>query len=172
MDINKIKALLEKYLEGNCSLEEEQTLQQFFNEAEVPLELSDWQVYFNSIATVKQATLSEDFDKQVLHKIDTSEKPTTSETILKTSNWKTDFQLVTAAALIGALLFFMQLADEMTKPPITNEVALTKQEFIEAKKAYVEALQIMQFVCKQPLLNIKRVNQIDNKIKRKKNEIL
>lgn len=181
MDINKIKALLEKYLDGNCSLSEEQTLQQFFKEAEVSAELQDWQVYFNSIATIKQAPISENFDDLVLDEIDKSVVPAASKkrkTIFKIPNWKADFQLVAAAAIIGALLFFMQLVNEITKPPVTNNVALTEQELKEAKKAYVEALQIMQFVSekfnkgKEPLLKIKRVNKINNKIKRKKNEIL
>ena len=43
MELNKIEQLLNKYLEGETSLTEEQTLQEFFNSSQVPSHLLSYQ---------------------------------------------------------------------------------------------------------------------------------
>jgi hypothetical protein len=53
MELNKIEQLLEKYLEGETSLNEEQLLQEFFNSKHVPSHLLSYQPLFNYFMTAK-----------------------------------------------------------------------------------------------------------------------
>ena len=53
MELNKIEQLLNKYLEGETSLTEEQTLQEFFNSSQVPSHLLSYQPLFNYFSNAK-----------------------------------------------------------------------------------------------------------------------
>jgi len=59
MELNKIEQLLDKYLEGETSLNEEQTLQEFFNSKQVPSHLLSYQPLFNYFSNAKTEVYSQ-----------------------------------------------------------------------------------------------------------------
>jgi hypothetical protein len=73
MELQKIEQLLDKYWDGDTSLEEEQVLQNFFTEEEVPEHLQGVATLFRKFKTDRQfKTLDDDFDETVIHTIEKS----------------------------------------------------------------------------------------------------
>ncbi len=70
MDYNSINNLLDKYWEGQTSLEEEQQLKNYFNQTEIAEEHLVYQGLFQEFDTNAQLELSDDFDKKLFQKID------------------------------------------------------------------------------------------------------
>lgn len=64
MDYKHIKAMLERYFQGNSSLQEEEQLRQYFQQADVQPELKQYQALFHFFVVEKQEQTSTDFDQQ------------------------------------------------------------------------------------------------------------
>lgn len=173
MDIDEIKILLDRYIEGNSSLEEEQLLGQFFtqNKEPIPDEWKQYVVYFKHIEEAKDIEPTKNIEELVLSKIE-DDQPS-----IKKMNWVNDLWIVAAAAIVGGLLFMMNVVNEMTQPA-NQDIVTVEYEEKEIKQAYKEAIQIMQFVSeklnkgKKPLQEIKRIKNINNKIKKRKYETI
>ncbi|MEM9918242.1 MAG: hypothetical protein AAF990_09120 [Bacteroidota bacterium] len=75
MDYNLITALLEKYWEGNTSLEEEQQLRAYFNGADVAPELLPYQPLFQFFKEEKQAELPADFESRLSKQLQVPVRP-------------------------------------------------------------------------------------------------
>ena len=59
-----IQSLLDKYMEGSTTLEEEDTLLQYFSQGDVPAEWEDYRLLFAEIESMRPATVSpQDEDK-------------------------------------------------------------------------------------------------------------
>ena len=57
MEFNEVKILVEKYLDGNTSLEEEKLLSQYFSQCEVlPDEFRSMKMLFTSLNEIREAT--------------------------------------------------------------------------------------------------------------------
>jgi len=173
MDINEIKILLDRYLEGNSSLEEEKLLQEFFsqNKQQIPDEWKHYVAYFKHIEETKKVEPSKNIEELVLAKIEDTPP------VIKKMKWVEDLWIVAAAAIVGGLLFMMNVVQEMTKPVNGDSITVEYKEE-EIQKAYKEAVHIMQFVSeklnkgRKPLQEIKRIENINNKIKQRKYETL
>ena len=64
MDYKHIKAILERYFQGNSSLQEEEQLRQYFQRADVHPELKPYQGLFRFFVAEKQEQTSAEFDQQ------------------------------------------------------------------------------------------------------------
>jgi len=70
MDYKKVNELLEKYFEGESSLQEEAILSSYFNQPEVAAELKEYQSLFQYFEEEKSIQLSDDFENRLLEKIE------------------------------------------------------------------------------------------------------
>lgn len=59
MNSNRIEKLIEQYLEGNTSLEDEKELKKYFTSAEVPSHLAQFKTLFGYYVTSKKDTTKE-----------------------------------------------------------------------------------------------------------------
>ena len=66
MDYKYIEQLIDRYFEGETTLEEEHILREFFAQGSVPGHLRQWQQFFRSEAELTSAHLDEQFDSRVL----------------------------------------------------------------------------------------------------------
>ena len=70
MDYKYIEQLIERYWNGETSLEEEQILRAFFHQKEIPASLFRYKVFFTYEDIEKQKGLGDDFDAKILKKIE------------------------------------------------------------------------------------------------------
>lgn len=81
MDYKYIQQLLERYWEGETSIEEEQILRSFFSQKEVPADLKRYQPLFAFAAKQQEKeVLGKDFDERILAIIDQEEEELTATT--------------------------------------------------------------------------------------------
>lgn len=75
MDYKIIKTLLDKYFDGETSLQEEQQLQAYFRQPEVHPSLRSYQPMFQFFHTEQERQLNMDFETRLLEKLQQMEKP-------------------------------------------------------------------------------------------------
>ena len=73
MDYKYIEQLLERYWACETSLQEEQILRTFFQQAEVPAHLMPYKAVFDVQQEQAESTLGEDFDARMLQMVDNDE---------------------------------------------------------------------------------------------------
>ena len=66
MDYKYIEQLVDRYFEGETTLEEEQILRKFFAQEELPEHLRQWQPLFSAEVALSAAHLDESFDERIL----------------------------------------------------------------------------------------------------------
>jgi hypothetical protein len=82
MEYNEIKNLLDKYLAGETSQEEEKALSQYFAQANVHADFEEWKPLFNYFSSEKNLTVSDDFDEKILSQIQPK------QSAIKTIHWR------------------------------------------------------------------------------------
>lgn len=65
MDYNTIKALLDRYFEGETSLEEESLLRQYFQQEDIPAEWANYQSLFQFFQREGEKGTSPEFDEKL-----------------------------------------------------------------------------------------------------------
>lgn len=101
MDYKYINQLLNRYWDGETSLEEEDILRAFFSQDNVPAELMRYKPLFCYEATqAKRDVLGDDFDARILAAI-TERKPVKAQVISMGQRFK---PLLKAAAMVAILL--------------------------------------------------------------------
>jgi len=96
MDYKYIEQLLERYWEGETTLQEEAILRTFFNQKDVPADLMKYKSFFD--CGLQEETLDDDFDARILSSIG-QEEPQVR--IISLSRLKPLFK---AAAVVAILL--------------------------------------------------------------------
>lgn len=129
MDYKYINQLLNRYWEGETSLEEEDILRAFFSQDNVPAELMRYKPLFCYEATqAKRDVLGDDFDARVLAAI-TERKPVKAQVISMGQRFK---PLLKAAAMVAILLTLgnaMQVPfSRSSSDPISNYDGYYKPE--------------------------------------------
>ncbi len=66
MDYKYIEQLVDRYFEGETTLEEEQILRKFFNQNQLPEHLRQWQPLFQAEQQLAQAHLDESFQERIM----------------------------------------------------------------------------------------------------------
>ncbi len=66
MDYKYIEQLIDRYFDGETTLEEEHILREFFSQEELPEHLRQWQPLFKGERELASAHLTEAFDERIL----------------------------------------------------------------------------------------------------------
>ena len=98
MDYRYIEQLLERYWEGETTLQEEAILRAFFSQEDVPASLMKYKSLFD--CGLQEETLSDDFDARILSSIGQEEEPK-AKIVTLASRLKPLFK---AAAIVAILL--------------------------------------------------------------------
>lgn len=138
MDYKNINHLLEKYWEGETSLQEEETLQQYFNNGSVKPEHEEFKSLFAFFKEEKEITVSNDFEKRFLEKIE--QAPTSKPAIVKKLNWSYTIRTIAAIGIIllGAVFLiknFSEPTENLYAGRDNVKVINDEKEAYEATKA-------------------------------------
>lgn len=139
MDYKIINNLLEKYWEGESSLQEEESLKQYFNNGNVAPELEQYKSLFQFFKEEQDVMISDDFEKRFLVAIENEQKVIPAK--VRKLSWMTTIRSIAAVGilLMGAVFVFQNLekpkADVWAKYEVEDE-----QAAIEATKAALALL--------------------------------
>lgn len=135
MKTKEIKKLLQKYFEGESSLEEERILQTYFTAGNVAEELSEYAGFFGGIAQLAKVSGESEIENEVMDHILENEHR-------EKTRFRQMWQMVTgvAAAIIivmGGFLIFQEqqkpFADTYKNPDRAYEVAAQTLQFVSEK---------------------------------------
>ena len=129
MDYNNIRKLLDKYWEGQSSVEEEIQLRDFFSGTDVPEDLKSYQPLFQFFQIEKDKNLSGDFDQRLIQQLKSSQKP-------KANVRRLPYYLMRVAAaalLLFSIYFVNQQWTQDTYDPVAEE--MTPEEVYAQTKA-------------------------------------
>ncbi|HMQ49940.1 MAG TPA: hypothetical protein PKA00_21065 [Saprospiraceae bacterium] len=98
MDNKRINTLIDRYFEGETSLQEEAQLRRYFSQDEVPAELEKYQTLFQYFSGEAQAELGQDFDERLFQQIEALDKkqPISAQAKIRSLH----FYLVRVAAVV------------------------------------------------------------------------
>ena len=99
MDYKYIEQLLERYWQGETTLQEEAILRAFFSQDDVPASLMKYKSLFD--CGLQEETLGDDFDARILDSIGEDEKEPKAKVVLWSSRLMPLFK---AAAVVAILL--------------------------------------------------------------------
>ena len=135
-----MKALIEKYFEGETSVEEEARLRAYFNDGEVAEELKIYQPLFEHFSQEQSQVLAEDFDEKLFQKMEAQEAK-----IVRMQSWPRQLLRVAAAAavLVVGVIAFNQL-----NPPQPQHASIdwSKYEITDEKVAYEETVKALKLL--------------------------
>ncbi len=139
MDYKNINHLLEKYWEGETSLQEEETLQQYFNHGNVAPQLEQFKSLFQYFKEEQDVMISDDFEKRLLEQIENEPKVVSAK--VRKLSWMTSIRTIAAVGilLMGAVFVFQNIEPEKTDVWAKYEIE-DEQEAIEATKAALALL--------------------------------
>jgi len=112
MKTQTIKNLLDKYFEGETTLQEETQLRQYFNQEEVDPSLLHYQPLFQYFKKAEQVQLSNDFESQLFAKIDQQARPTARIRPM----WRSALRIAAAVAVLVAVYFLLPLQPQQSEP--------------------------------------------------------
>lgn len=145
--IQHIKNLLEKYWEGETTFVEEETLQAFFANEEIPTELLPFKILFQAKTIVKEATISDDFDDKLFAQLEDEQQDAKVISIQeKQSNEIKKLRWIAGIAASIALLLAVYIVMPRVDTTQVAETELTKEEHKEAMKAYKQTKAALLFV--------------------------
>jgi len=135
-----MKALIEKYFEGETSLEEEAMLRDYFNNGQVEEELSAYQPLFQYIANEQEQALSDDFEEQLFQRLEA-----TSPKIVQMRLWPRQVMRIAAvAAVLLVAMIFLQKTN--TTQAQQAAVDWSKYEITDEQQAYDETVKALKLL--------------------------
>lgn len=152
MELQKINELLEKYWNGNTSLEEEQMLTQYFRDNEVPARLKGVAALFCQFEAGRQTEVPDkDFDDQVLQKISQVEpakvRSLPQRMLPQRQPLHGQLWLKIAAILLifltAGLLWLNQADREL---PVAEQTETTQDTYQDPQQAYEQTRQALLLV--------------------------
>lgn len=134
-----MKALIEKYFEGETTLEEEAQLRQYFNSGEVDEALKEFQPMFRFFASEQKTTVSEGFDEALLQKLQPEAK------LVQLRSWPRQLLRIAAvgAVLVAAMIF---LRKPNGGPSQQAAVDWSKYEITDEQVAYDETVKALRLL--------------------------
>ncbi|MCB0518647.1 MAG: hypothetical protein H6577_22365 [Lewinellaceae bacterium] len=135
-----MKDLIEKYFDGETSLEEEAQIVEYFNGGHVADELRQYAPLFHHFKREKQLAVSQDFDQKLFEKMEG--KP--ARGIVRMRFWQSPALRIAAIGimLLGAYLFFRPAATPHGQQAINWE----KYEIKDEQVAYEETVKALRLV--------------------------
>lgn len=139
MDYKNINHLLEKYWEGETSLQEEESIKQYFNNGKVAPELEQYKSLFQYFKEEQDVMISDDFEKRLLEQIENEQKVVPAK--VRKLSWMTSVRAIAAVGIIlmAAVFVFQNMEGEEKDVWAQYEVE-DEQEAIEATKAALALL--------------------------------
>lgn len=139
MEYKNINHLLEKYWEGETSLQDEETLKHYFNNGKVAPELEQYQSLFQYFKEEQDVIISDDFEKRLLKQIENEQKVVSAK--VRKLSWMTSIRTIAAVGIIlmGAVFVFQNLQPVETDVWAKYEVE-DEQEAIKATRAALALL--------------------------------
>ena len=136
-----MKALIEKYFEGETSLEEEATLRDYFKDGQVAEELKQYQPLFQHFASERMQTVSSDFDAVLFQKMEAG----THEKVVRMRTWPRQImRLAAVGAVLVAAMIFLQKSNYMQAQQAA--VDWSKYEVKDEKVAYDETVKALKLL--------------------------
>ncbi len=134
-----MKALIEKYFEGETSLEEEAQIRAYFNGEAVDNELKAYQPLFQYFANEGELALSDDFDEKLFQKMEQ-----TAVKVVQLRTWPR--QLLRIAAVGAVLVAAMIYLWKPSQPLQQAAVDWSKYEITDERQAYEETVKALKLV--------------------------
>ncbi len=141
-----MKALIEKYFEGETSLEEEAKLRDYFNDGpqsgeQVAEELKEYQPMFQHFATEREQVLSDDFDEALFLKMEAA----SDAKIVQMRTWPRQLiRIAAVGAVLMASMIFLQKSN--TTQAQQASVDWSKYEIKDEKVAYEETVKALKLL--------------------------
>ncbi len=171
MTLAEIKILVEKYFEGETSLQEEALLSDYFNGVDVVAELKQYQPLFQFFKGEKTVVLSEKATEKIL----ATPKPTRHLNILRGGGRSKGLWWRAAAAvlIIGVSSYFIANRFEgfKTKRLAENSRIKVYDETDDAQKAYDEVQAALKLVSKKMKKGTDETTQSMKKVKHVTDEV-
>lgn len=140
MDLQKIKALLEKYYSGESSLEEEEILRTYFTQADVIPELQpDKDIFMFNLEQKSEQDNMPDMSEQIWRAIEEDNLPKTISMKQKVVYWS----LRVAAGIVVLLASFFLLKNQVQEENQSNKITDT---YNNPEEAYKQAKQTLLYV--------------------------
>jgi len=133
MNNQNIRQLLDRYFEGETSLEEEAAIKQYFRGEQIDPELKPFQPLFQYLEAERQPALSDDFEQRVLEKIKAPRR--------LQIGWL--YRVAAAAAIIAGIVFFFPRQEEPAGPIAINWEQYEPETEEEALAQATAALQLL-----------------------------
>lgn len=155
MELNQIKQLLEKYYDGQTSLDEEQLLKDFFRYRPVPTELeTDKALFLHLTSESKTLPINSTLEQKLETWIDQQEP---KGKMVSLTSWR--FRIAGVAAML-AIVFTCYFTVFRPK----NDTVAMKDTYKNPEVAYAEAKRTMLYISQQlnkgtqPLSNVEKLN--------------
>ena len=131
MDYNNIRKLLDKYWEGESTVQEETQLREFFTSADVPEDLKTFQPLFQFFQLEQDKNLNGAFDQRLIQKLKSSEKRTVKVRTIP-------YYLMRIAAvglLLVSIYFVNDQWNQNAAEPMASEEMTPEEVYAQTKQA-------------------------------------
>ncbi len=129
MNYNEIIQLLDRYFEGETTLEEEAQLRAFFSRADVPETLRSYQPLFQFLVAERNAGLDDQFEKRLLQQLQPRPR------VMRLRTWVASAAAVLLIAL-AAWWIYPQLTTPEPQPVAQSAIDWSKYEPKTPEEAY------------------------------------
>lgn len=131
-----MKELLEKYFNGETSIEEENQLKEYFRSEQVGDEMKAFAPLFQAFENESVEKVSSDFDERLFEKMGEESK------VVRINTWrKTLMRIAAVGAVLLASYFIMQ-----QPPENTSEIAWEKYEITDEDLAFEETKKALMLL--------------------------
>lgn len=133
-----MKNLIEKYFEGETTLQEEAELRRYFNSDEVDESLRQYQPLFRHFENEKAQGLSADFDQKLLERLEGSAK-----VVRMQGRQRTWLRVAAIGAVLTGAFFYLQ---RPVSPAQQQAINWDKYEIKDEKVAYDETVKALRLL--------------------------
>ncbi|MGN1263315.1 MAG: hypothetical protein ACI4TW_04700 [Prevotella sp.] len=148
MDYKYIEQLLERYWQGDTTLEEEQILHSFFAQQSIPAELEKYRPLFACANNMRrEETLDDEFDSRILSMIEAN-KPVKAHVITMRRRLMPLFKAAALVAIVITLGNVAQISFDDKKAPESEEInyAAYQDTFSDPEMAYDRVHSALELV--------------------------
>jgi hypothetical protein len=132
----EIRAMLERFWEGDTTLAEERTLKEYFAFANVPDDLEHIAAYFNATNVGTEEILDDSFDTEVLQRIGV--EPKGGAVVRPLHSLGRYWKMAAAVAVFVGLGAWLIWSQDSTDPVIDGQAIASNVDQEEVQKAFQE----------------------------------